>query len=189
MGSTVDDAVRALAAGRLVVYPTDTVLGLGARASDRAAVGRLEQAKGRPSGQPISVAVSSLAEVEAFADVSARARRFLRTHLPGPYTVLVRPSPLARARLVPRVFASSGTVGLRLPDHPVARELSRRVGPLTATSANYHGARPCRTVPEARRVFGSRVAVYLSEGSAGSGVPSTLVDLVREEPHAIPRRR
>jgi L-threonylcarbamoyladenylate synthase len=187
MGPTVDDAVRSLAAGRLVVYPTDTLLGLGARAGDREAVGRLEAAKGRPSGQPISVAVSSVPEVEALAELSGPGCRFLRLHLPGPYTVLVRPSPLARRRLVPRVFAESGTVGLRVPDHPLARELARRAGPLTATSANYHGAPPCRTLAEARRVFGDRVDVYLGSGSSGSGTPSTLVDLTREEPRTISR--
>jgi L-threonylcarbamoyladenylate synthase len=188
MGPTVDDAVRALSAGRLVVYPTDTLLALGARASDRAAVARLEEAKGRPSGQPISVAVSSLPEVEAFAELADPARRFLRTHLPGPFTVLVRPTPLARRRLAPRVFAAGGTVGLRVPDHPIARELARRAGPLTATSANYHGAPPCRTLAEARRVFGARVGVYLADGPRGSGTPSTLVDLTRGEPRAVARR-
>ncbi|MGD0249306.1 MAG: L-threonylcarbamoyladenylate synthase, partial [Thermoplasmata archaeon] len=155
---------------------------------DRAAVGRLEAAKGRPSGQPISVAVSSVPEVEALAELSGPARRFLRGHLPGPYTVLVRPSPLARRTLAPRVFAENGTVGLRVPDHPVARELARRAGPLTATSANFHGAPPCRTVPEARRVFADRVEVYLGSDPPGSGRPSTLVDLTREEPRAVPRK-
>ena len=188
MGPTVEDAVRALAAGRLVVYPTDTLLGLGARAGDPAAVARLEAAKGRPSGQPISVAVSSVPEVEAFAELSEPARRFLRLHLPGPYTALVPASPLAHRALAPRIFAESGTVGLRVPDHPLARELARRAGPLTATSANLHGAPPCRAAPEARRVFGDRVAVYLSSGPPGSGVPSTLVDLTRAQPRTIPRR-
>jgi L-threonylcarbamoyladenylate synthase len=188
MGPTVDRAVRALAAGRLVVYPTDTLLGLGARAGDARAVARLEEAKGRPSGQPISVAVSSVAEVEALGELAGAARRFLRLHLPGPYTVLVRPSPLARRAFAPRVFAESGTVGLRVPDHPVARELARRAGPITATSANWHGAPPCRTLPEARRTFGDRVAVYLAPVPPGSGRPSLLVDLVRGEPRAIPRR-
>jgi len=188
MGPTVDAAVRALAAGRLVLYPTDTLLGLGARAGDPSALARLEVAKGRPSGQPISVAVSSVPEAEAFAELSEPARRFLRLHLPGPYTALVPPSPLARRQLAPRVFAEGGTVGLRVPDHPLARELARRAGPLTATSANLHGAPPCRTVPEARAVFGDRVAVYLPAVPPGSGIPSTLVDLTREEPRAIPRK-
>lgn len=188
MRPTVAAAARALARGGLVVYPTDTLLGLGARAGDRRAVARLEALKGRPSGQPISVAVSSFAEVEALTELAPPARRFVRAHLPGPYTVLARPSPLARRILAPRIFAEAGTVGVRLPDHPVARELARRSGPITATSANLHGAPACRTVRDARRVLGREVAVYLPARPPVSGHPSTLVDLARGEPRAIARR-
>lgn len=188
MCPTVARAAQALWAGALVVYPTDTLLGLAARATDRKAVARLDEVKGRPSGQPISVAVSSLPELESLAELTPRARRFLRTHLPGPYTVLLRPSSFARRTLAPRVFAESGSVGLRLPDHPIARELARRAGPITATSANRHGEPPCRTVPSARRVFGGKVAVYLAARPPVSGRPSTLVDLRREEPRAVARR-
>ncbi len=187
MRSTVAAAVRALAAGELVVYPTDTLLGLAARADDPAAVLRLERAKGRPTGQPISIAVSSVAEVEAIGDLSPGARRFVRTHLPGPYTVLLRPNALARRRLAPRLFARDGTVGVRVPDHPVARELARQAGPVTATSANLHGSPPCRSVGAARRAFGDTVRTYLAETPRPRGVPSALVDLTGARPTAVVR--
>jgi L-threonylcarbamoyladenylate synthase len=187
MRPTVAAAARAIATGGLVVYPTDTLLGLAVRATDPRSVARLESAKGRPRGQPISVAVSSVSEVEELAELSPVARRFLRTHLPGPFTLLVRPSHSARRQLAPRIFAESGTLGIRVPDHPVARELARLAGPITATSANRHGASPCRTVREARRVFGADVRMYLSASPAPTGVPSTLVDLTRARPHAVPR--
>lgn len=188
MGGRLADAVRALAAGRLVVYPTDTLLGLGARARDARAVARLAVAKGRPPQLAISVAVSSLEEAEALARLSPGARRFLRKHLPGPYTVLVRSSPLARRTLAPPTLGRSGTLGLRVPDHPLARELARRAGPITATSANRHGEPPCRTVVEARRAFRRAVAVYLPAVPTPSGRPSTLVDLTRGAPRVVARR-
>jgi L-threonylcarbamoyladenylate synthase len=188
MRPSVADAARALASGRLVAYPTDTLIGLGARATDRAAVARLQAAKGRPIGQPISVAVSSAEEVERLAKLSLAARRFVRTHLPGPYTVLVRPTSVARRSLAPAVLAGGRTLGLRLPDHPVARELARRAGPLTATSANRHGHPPCRTPAEVRRTFGTKVAVVLAARPKVSGVPSTLVDLTGPRPRAVVRR-
>jgi L-threonylcarbamoyladenylate synthase len=188
MAPTVADAARAVAAGGLVVYPTDTLLGLAARAEDRAAVARLAEAKARPGGQPTSVAVSSYAELERLAVLSASARRFVRTHLPGPYTVLVRPTPWARRHLAPSVSAGRA-VGVRIPDHPVARELARRAGPTTATSANRHGDPPARTVAEARKAFGGRVAVYLPGRPAPSGRPSELVDLTGELPRPVGRRR
>ena len=176
MRPSVERAVRALAAGRLVVFPTDTLLGLGARADDRDAVDRLVALKRRPAGQPLSAAVSSFEELEALGRFSAPARRFVRRHLPGPYTVLVAPSPLARRRLAAAV-GGSRTIGLRLPDHPVARELARRAGPIVATSANRHGAPPAPTARAAQRSLGSEVAVYVPDGPAPSGVPSELVDL------------
>jgi L-threonylcarbamoyladenylate synthase len=187
MGSGLADAVRALRAGWLVVYPTDTLLGVGARADDPTALARLAEAKGRPSGLPVSVTVSSTEEVEALAELASAGRRFVRTHLPGPYTVLVEGSPLARRTLAPPVRGPSGTVGLRVPDHPLARELARRAGPITATSANRHGRPPARTVRDARRAFGDEVAVYLSGTPRPSGRPSQLVDLTHAAPRAVDR--
>jgi len=188
MGSTLADAVRALAAGRLVVYPTDTLFGLGARADDAEAVERLAAVKGRPPGLPVSVSLSSTEELEPLADLSPTGRRFLRNHLPGPYTLLVRGSPLARRTLADEVAGRSGVLGFRVPDHPLARELARRVGPITATSANRHGAAPSRTLPEARRAFGDDVAVYLAGAPPPSGRPSVLVDLTHGTPLPVARK-
>jgi L-threonylcarbamoyladenylate synthase len=186
MGATIGDAARALAAGRLVVYPTDTLLGLGARAADRRAVARLIALKGRSPRQPISLAVSSVEEIEPLATLTPPARRFLRAHLPGPYTVLVRPSAATR-RGLPAAIAGGDTIGVRVPDHPVARELARAAGPITATSANRHGAAPARTTTAARRALGAGVAVYLPAVPPPSGLPSTLVDLTGPDPRLVRR--
>ena len=186
MDAALSEAVVALRRGGLVVYPTDTLLGLGALARDRRAVDRLIAAKGRPPTQPISVCVSSTEEVERYATVSPSARRFLRRHLPGPFTVLLAPSSEARRTFATSV-GGSGAVGFRIPDHPTARALARAAGPLTATSANRHGTRPSRTLAEARRSLGDAVRVYLRSPPAGSGLPSTLVDLTGPEPRVIRR--
>jgi len=186
MGATLSNAVKALRRGGLVVYPTDTLLGLGALASDRRAVRKLIAAKGRSPAQPISVCVSSTEEVERYALVSSMARRFLRRHLPGPFTVLLLPSPEACRRFAPSV-GGGYTIGFRVPAHPVARELARTAGPITATSANRHGAATARTVAEARHAFGEAVSVYLPALPPGSGEPSTVVDLIGPEPREIVR--
>lgn len=188
MDSPLSDAVRALAAGRLVVYPTDTLLGLGGRATDPRALDRLAEAKGRPTDLPVSVAVSSTEELEPLASLSAPGRRFARAHLPGPYTLLLPGSPLARRSLAPGVAGPTGTVGFRVPDHPLARELARRAGPITATSANRHGEAPCRTLSEARAAFGDVVAVYLRGAPRPSGRPSRLIDLTRGRPYLVARK-
>ena len=186
MGDRLSEAVRALRSGELVVYPTDTLLGLGVLAGRRTAVARLIRAKGRSSSQAISLCVSSTEELERYARVSPVARRFLRRNLPGPFTVLLAPSPEAQRRFAPSV-GGRPTIGIRVPDHPVARELARRAGPITATSANRHGAPPARTTAEARRTLGPSVRVYLPNAPAGSGAPSVLVDLTGPQPRWVPR--
>jgi len=186
MGTGLAEAVRVLRRGGLVVYPTDTLLGLGALARHRGAVGRLLAAKGRAASQPISLCLSSTEEVDRFADLSPSARRFVRRHLPGPYTILVRPSREARRTLAPPI-AGRRTIGIRVPDHPIARALAHSGGPITATSANRHGEAPARSRAEARRGLGRSVAVYLPAEPAGSGAPSTLVDLTGPEPRLVAR--
>jgi L-threonylcarbamoyladenylate synthase len=186
-GPPLDAAARALSAGSLVVFPTDTLLGLAARADDRRAVAALVRAKGRPAGQPLSIALSSTAELEELALLSPAARRWVRRHLPGPYTLLARPRDLARRRFAPEV-AAGPSIGLRVPDHPVARELARRVGPIVATSANRHGEPPARTTGEARRSLGRLVRCYLPATPRPSGVPSTLLDVTGLRVTVRPRR-
>ncbi|MGI0128807.1 MAG: L-threonylcarbamoyladenylate synthase [Thermoplasmata archaeon] len=188
MGSRLADALRALDAGRLVVYPTDTLLGLAARATDAEALERLAATKGRPRGQPVSVALSSTEEIEPLALLTPTGRRFARTRLPGPFTLLARRSRLAARTLARGLAGPGGTVGFRVPDHPLARELARRAGPITATSANRHGEPPARTLASARRMFGGEVAVYLAGGPRPSGRPSVLVDLTRDRFRVVARK-
>jgi L-threonylcarbamoyladenylate synthase len=184
----LDAAVRSLEAGRIVAYPTDTLLGLGVRASDGGAVERLRIAKGRPDGMPVSVAVSSTEEVESMLDLGPAGRRFVRLQLPGPFTVLAPPTRAGRDAVAASTLGPDGRLGMRVPDHPLARELARRAGPITSTSANRHGEPPCRTIADARRAFGREVAAYVPGGPEPSGHPSTLVDLSGPRPRTLARR-
>jgi L-threonylcarbamoyladenylate synthase len=187
MGRSAGAGARALLRGQLVVHPTDTLYALAARALDRRAVARLVAAKGRPAGQPLSVAVSSVEELERWAELDRGARRFARDELPGAFTLLLRPTVEARSRLAPEV-AAGPTIGLRVPDHPLARELARCAGPIVATSANRSGAPSPRTLSECRRALAGSVAVYLDGPPRPSGVPSTVVDLTGARPRTVPRR-
>ena len=186
MAPAADAGARALLAGQLVVHPTDTLYALAARALDRAAVRRLVAAKGRSSARPMSVGVSSVQEIDRWAELRPEGRRFVRDELPGPYTILARPSSEARRRLAPEV-AGGTTIGLRVPDHPLALELARRAGPIVATSANRSGEPVVRSLAEARRALGAAVAAYVSAPPAPSGRPSTLVDLTGARPRTVPR--
>jgi L-threonylcarbamoyladenylate synthase len=166
--------VAALAAGELVVFPTETLYGLGADARSAAAVARLVAVRGREEGKPILVLIRDLDMATTVAgDVPPAARRLAARFWPGPLT-LVLP---ARAGLPGPLTAGSGTVGVRVPGHPLARALVEGLGaPVTAPSANPPGAPAPRRLTEAQAYFGGRVAVYLDGGElAGGG--STVVAL------------
>ena len=171
----------------MVVYPTDTLWGLGASVRSARAVDQVLELKERPAGQPMSIAFSSTEEVERYTSLTPRERRWVRRLLPGPVTLLLPPSPWARRVLPPALVAHETAIGIRVPDHPVARTLALEAGPITSTSANRHGEPPVRSVQEARHVFGKRVGCYLSEGPSPSGRPSEIIDLTREPPLVVGR--
>jgi L-threonylcarbamoyladenylate synthase len=180
-------AIQALRRGRPVFYPTDTLWGLGVSPDDRAGVRRLYELKERPEGMPVSVAFSSYEEVEPFVRLTPAARATIRRWLPGPFTFLLRASAKARREWSPAVRGESQTIGVRIPDHSVARALLARTGPLTTTSANRHGHAPVRTPAEARRAFGRRIGAYVTGGPPPAGRPSMIVALTGVRPRIVRR--
>lgn len=177
------EAARVLRAGGLVAFPTETFYGLGANALDPAAVERVFAAKGRPPDRPLLVLVDSPAMVEQVAaQVPPRARRLMARYWPGPLT-LVLP---ARAELPVTLTAGSGTIGVRLSSHPVARGLVAAAGlPVTAPSANPHGGPSPRTAAEVLAGLGGRIELVLDGGPTPGGAPSTLLDLTGDRPRVL----
>jgi L-threonylcarbamoyladenylate synthase len=159
--------VRALARGKLVVFPTETLYGLGADARSDAAVARLLVVRGREAGKPILVLVRDVAMAETVAaDVSEGARRLAARFWPGPLTLVLPARPGLSAALT----AGSGTIGVRAPGHPVAAAIVDGLGgPVTAPSANPPGAAPPRRLDAARAYFGDRVDVYVDGGELPGG--------------------
>jgi L-threonylcarbamoyladenylate synthase len=157
----------------LVVHPTDTVYGLAADPFSRPAVDRVFAAKERPRTLAVSIAVADVADVFRFGARTPIGSAFVSKNLPGPYTVVLRATPDAP----PAVVAKDGTIGIRVPDHPIPRLLAKAVGPITATSANLHGRPAPATCPDAMDQLGDRVDVYVDGGPAPLGVPSAVVDL------------
>lgn len=169
--SDIDAAAAAIRAGDLVVYPTETVYGLAADATDPEAVGRLFEAKGRARDEPVSLAVPDVETALAYTRPTDRERRFMREFLPGPVTVVVE-----RREPVPDVLTDGRPrVGVRVPDHPVARDLLAVAAPLTATSANVSGNPSATTVAELDAIT-EDAAVVLDGGETG-GTGSTVVDV------------
>lgn len=173
----IEEALAAIRAGQVVGIPTDTVYGIGVDPFDLSAVELLFELKGRPDHKPVGVLVATVDQAEEIGHLSSEAEALAHAHWPGALTLIVRPK-VVMADWVGD--SQRETIGIRVPDHPVARELLESSGPLAVTSANESGGRETMNEREARQVFGDRVAVYL-EGTAPGGEASTVVDASRTE--------
>jgi len=168
----LDEAADAVAAGDPVVYPTETVYGLGADALDADAVERVFALKRRDRDDPVSVAVPDAATAREYVAVDDRERAFMEAFLPGPLTVVCE-----RRSAVPDVLtAGRDRVGVRIPDHRDALALLDRTGPLTATSANVSGRPSARRVADLDERIREGVAAVLDGGETPGG-GSTVVDV------------
>jgi L-threonylcarbamoyladenylate synthase len=168
----LERAAAAIERGELVVYPTETVYGLGASALSTAAIERVFTVKGRDRSSPISLALPSVDAAEPYVTLSERERTFMETFLPGPVTVVVEKRPA-----VPNLLtAGREKVGVRVPDHELALALLEAVAPLTATSANVSGRPSARTTAALDPEIREAAAVVLDGGRTG-GTGSTVVDV------------
>ncbi|ABF43092.1 translation factor SUA5 [Candidatus Koribacter versatilis Ellin345] len=171
----IQAAARLLKAGRLVSFPTETVYGLGANALDAEAVARIYAAKGRPATSPLIVHVDSVEMAKSLVTAWPDAADALaRAFWPGPLT-LVLP---ARDVVPPIVRAGLPTVGVRMPDHPLAQALIRAAGvPLAAPSANRFTQISPTTAEHVRRSLGDSVEMVLDGGPCAVGIESTVLSL------------
>ena len=153
-GRHVDRAVEVLRRSGVIVYPTDTIYGLGCDATSKAAVERIRRIKGRDADKPMSFVCSDLVQISRYGHVSNFVHRILKRFLPGPYTFV-----LTATRETPRVLQSKQkTVGVRMPDHPVPLALVERLGNLVvSTSANESNEVVVTNPAELERIFGNRV--------------------------------
>jgi L-threonylcarbamoyladenylate synthase len=187
MSDPTDEAIERAAdrvrAGGLVVYPTETVYGLGADATDPAAVERVFEAKGRDRGKPLSMAVQDLPAAAPYVRLTERERAFCDRFLPGPVTVVVE-----RTEHIPDELVAGGDrVGLRVPDHETARRLAAAADrPVTATSANLSGEGSARSVDEVGASIRDRALVL--DGGRTPGGGSTVVDVTAGTVHRRGRR-
>jgi L-threonylcarbamoyladenylate synthase len=184
MTDPVDDAAAAALAGRLVVLPTDTVYGIGTRPDDPAATARVFEAKGRPRDLELPVLVSSREDAERIAAFDHRATALADAHWPGALTIVLARTGLSRSW---DLGGDPATIGVRVPDHPLARAILSRTGPLAVTSANRSGEPTQGSCEAIVRVFGDAVDVYVCQQEVPPGVASTVVDLTGDEPRVLRR--
>ena len=188
--SAIADAARVLAAGGLLAFPTETVYGLGVDATNGHAVARLYEAKGRPSFNPLIAHVANMGAAHALARFDADAGRLAAAFWPGPLTLVL---PKADACAVAELAtAGLDSVAVRVPDHPVARDILAAFGkPIVAPSANRSGHVSPTTAAHVLADLRGRIDLIVDGGAAPVGVESTIVACLGEpmllRPGGLPR--
>jgi L-threonylcarbamoyladenylate synthase len=169
--------------GGLVAFPTESFYGLGVDALDPSAVERVFETKGRPATSPLLVLVDGVAMVEGLAaEVLPGARELMARHWPGPLTLVLRAAPHVPAALT----AGCGTIGVRMPGHPVALGLVGAVGAaITAPSAHPSGEAPATTAAQVRAYFADALDVILDGGTTAGGTGSTVADCTAWPPRVL----
>lgn len=173
-------AAEALRAGEVVAFPTETVYGLGADASNVEAVHKIFKLKGRPADHPVIVHLQSAAQLEQYAsEIPQAARQLAEKFWPGPLTLILK-----RAATVPDVITGGqDTVGVRVPAHPVAQDLLRAFGSaLAAPSANKFGRISPTRAAHIAQDFGAHAPMILDGDATPIGIESTIVDVSGDRP-------
>ena len=179
--NTIERAVSLVETGRIIVYPTDTIYGVGTNALNSKAVLRIFEVKRRPLDMPFPVAVDSIEMAERLAVVTGYARSLIEAFWPGALTLVLPKKPV-----VPdTVTAGQRNLALRAPNHVVPLKIIERSNlPLITTSANIHGAPGCKNAQEVLSQLGDRVDLVL-DGGPTAGAASTILDLTAEKPRIL----
>jgi L-threonylcarbamoyladenylate synthase len=188
--AAVVEAARALRAGGLVAFPTETVYGLGADATNAAAIALLYQAKGRPAFNPLIAHVGDLAAAREIGRFDAAALRLAEAFWPGPLTLVLPKTDICA--VADLATAGLDTIAIRIPAHPVARDILRGLGrPVVAPSANLSGHVSPTTAAHVHSDLDGRIDLIVDGGAVAVGVESTIVGIFDEpmllRPGGLPR--
>ncbi len=170
-------ALRILEEGGVVAFPTDTVYGVGVRAFDVDGIERLYAIKGRERSKAIAILIAEASQLEQIAEADKAAHTLAKKFWPGPVTLV-----LPRKPQVPESLAQGPTIGIRVPDHPVARKLLAAAGPMAVSSANSSGERNALDAGEVLAQLGGRIDLVIDGGHTPGNQPSTVVDLTEGDP-------
>ena len=176
----IELAINVLESGGAVVYPTDTVYGLGVNILDENAVKKVFSIKKRPFNKPVSVCVSKIKDIYDIAYLDKDEEEIVENLLPGPYTIILR----RKKHIYPLLTAGMDKIGIRIPDNKVCQELTRKF-PITTTSANLSGGKVPKSVEEVLEQLGDCVDLILDAGVSKTGIPSTVIDLTVKPPQIL----
>lgn len=178
----VKQTISILEKGGVIIYPTDTIYGLGCNAGNAPAVRKIQILKGRTKSTPFSIICPDLKNISQLAFVSNSSYRLLKKYLPGPFTFI-----LPATKLVPKIVQhpKTKTVGIRIPDNSFCQQLLKEYGqPIVTTSVNKHGEAPSQNPDIIENSWGRKVDCIIDAGVL-SDTASTIVDLSQETPIII----
>ena len=183
LSTSTSRAVEILASGGVIALPTDTLYGISANALDPDAASKVFTVKGREEFSPLPIFISDASDIFHYGrDVPDAAVRLAELFWPGKLTIVVR-----KTEHIPSVVSGGyDTVGLRVPDHPVPREIVRELGaPITATSANVSGRPPLTAASDVVAELGSRLDLVLDGGALSPSLPSTVINVATDPPRIL----
>ena len=175
----IDEAIEVLSSGGVVLYPTDTVYGLGANIFNEKAVEKVYNIKNRDYFKPISACFSSIEGVLLLAEIPSKYKDSISKYLPGPFTFIFNETPSMHIN-----FAKNHKIGVRIPENNIAIRLSQ-IFPITATSANLAGKETLKTPKEILNQLNDEVDYVIDVGPLESDLTSTVVDLTRKDPKIL----
>ena len=175
--NAIQHAIDVLRNGGIIAFPTDTVYGLAAPIDNVASIDRLYIAKGRNSDRAIAVLLGDPDQLDQVTvDLSEPARKVAKYFWPGPLTMVVSRHPA-----LPDILAPLPTIGVRIPDHPVALALLKATGPLAVTSANISGQDNTMTAQQVLKQLKGRIHLIIDGGRTPGGIPSTVINCISPE--------
>mgnify|MGYP006291372685 CR=1 FL=1 len=174
--NVINEAIFALKKGEIIVYPTDTLYGIGADIKNIEAVEKIYDIKKRPKSYPISVAVSNIDSIKKIAYLDENSKILAEKFLPGPLCLILK-----KKDNVPDIVTSGKkNVAIRIPDNKKALSLTKNFGPITCTSANIHGTPVPNVINKIYMQFKDKISIYIDEGKLSSK-PSTIVDATSDK--------
>lgn len=179
----INEGIDVLTDGGVVLYPTDTVYGLGANIFNKAAVRKVYDIKKRSYSKPLSILVSDIKAIKHVAEINAEYMDIIEKYLPGPYTLILR-----KKSIVPYyVTANLIHVGIRIPENKIARGLSE-IFPITTTSANLSNQEILDTPSKIIKQLDADIDLVIDVGRLDSNKPSTLIDLTKNKVKILSRK-
>lgn len=175
----INEAIDIMAEGGVILYPTDTVYGLGANIFNNDAVKRIYEIKRRDHSKPLSILVQDTDGLELVADLKKSSREIVNKWLPGPFTFI-----LNKKRTVSPYVSASAKVGVRIPDYRIARMLAA-LFPITTTSANLTNECTLSNPQDILKQIGSDIDLVIDVGDLGKAKPSTVIDLSSSKPTLV----